>query len=147
MQHKLLYIVVLLGLCILTALSMGELLWGAAKNGIHWTEPFFYGICHQMPDRVIMVDGLKMAVNARCFGIFGGLLAGWFIIPVVIRYTHEKKWPLYLFYLAVMVQILDYTGNQFELWANTNLSRLLLGLFLGSSIAVAISDLFYKQTN
>ena len=129
----------------LTALSLGELLWGAAKSGVHWTEPFFYGICHQIPDRIITVDGLKMSVNARCFGIFSGMLAAWLFIPIVNRYTQKKNWPVQLFYLAVMVQIIDYTGNQFELWANTIISRLFLGLFLGIAIPVAISDLFYRK--
>lgn len=126
---------------------MGELLWGAAKNGVHWTEPFFYTVCHQMPGRTITAEGLSMAVNARCFGIFSGLLAGWIFIPAAARFTRGKKWPVTLFYFAVMVQIIDYTGNQFEFWTNTNLTRLYLGLLLGASIPVVISDLFYKQTN
>jgi len=105
----------------------------------------FYGICHQIPERTLEINGVLMAVNARCFGIFAGLLAGWLLIPAVSGLTVQKKWPVQLFFVAMLLQIIDYTGNLLGFWTNTNLSRLSLGLFFGLSIPVAISDLFYNN--
>lgn len=147
MQHKVLYIVSLLALIFLVLVSLGEAFWGGSNNGIHWTSHLFYGICHQIPERTLSIGESLMAVNSRCFGVFTGLLVGWVLIPVISSFTGQKKWPVKLFYVALLIQIIDYTGNLLGFWTNTNLSRLGFGLFLGLSVPVAISDLFYINKN
>lgn len=87
-----------------------------------------------------------MAVNSRCFGIFSGLWAGWAVIPLVKSYTNEARWVTVIFIVAVMLQIIDYGGNLFHLWENTNSTRVLLGGVLGISGSLVVSDLF-KNNN
>jgi len=85
-----------------------------------------------------------MAVNSRCFGIFTGLWSGWLMIPVVAFYVKKKHWTNWILLFAVMLQIIDYMGNHL-IWENTNISRAVLGLFLGIAVAVFLSDLFKQN--
>lgn len=105
----------------------------------------FYGICHQIPERTYSLGGYYMAVNTRCFGIFLGLWLGWFTIPWLNSITTGKRWPLWILSVAVLLQIIDFSGNMTGLWENTNHSRAILGLMLGISVPIAISDLFNKH--
>jgi len=43
---------------------------------------------------------------------------------------------------AGLLQIIDYSGNLFLLWENTNSSRFLLGLPLGMFSSIVIAHLF-----
>jgi len=86
-----------------------------------------------------------MAVNTRCFGIFLGLWLGWISIPWVKSKTVGKRWPMWILAVAVILQIIDFSGNIVGLWENTNHSRAALGLLLGISVPIAIADLFYLQ--
>ncbi len=85
-----------------------------------------------------------MAVNTRCFGIFLGLWLGWFTIPLLSSITKGKRWPVWILAVAVILQIIDFSGNMFGVWENTNHTRAVLGMILGITVPVAISDLFYS---
>lgn len=125
---------------------MGELLWGKVPSSeLHWTEKLFFGLCHQLPDRTYTLNGAMMAVNTRCFGIFLGMAAGWTIIPFVIRFTADKRWPILILLAAVLLQVVDYLGNLVELWQNTNHSRALLGALFGAALSISVSDLFLTR--
>lgn len=125
-------------------ISLGELLWGSSGEARHWTEWMFYGICHQLPERTYSIGGYFMAVNTRCFGIFLGLWLGWFTIPLLSSITKGKRWPVWILAVAVILQIIDFSGNMFGVWENTNHTRAVLGMILGITVPVAISDLFYS---
>ena len=86
-----------------------------------------------------------MAVNTRCFGIFLGLLVGWVSIPYLKSIIAGRRWPMWILAVAVILQIIDFSGNMAGLWENTNHSRAIFGLILGVSVPVAIADLFYLQ--
>ncbi len=145
MKHKLLYFVMLLALFGLVLVSLGGGLWGAEKSIGHWTGNLFRGVCHQMPDRSFMFNDVQMAVNSRCFGVFLGLLSGWILIPAAIYLIKQKTWVLWFLFLAVIVQIIDYSGNLLQLWENTNSSRAVLGWLFGLAAALTLFDQF--QTN
>lgn len=147
MQHKTLYIVLVFCLFLLVLFSLGKGFWGAPETGVHWTEKFFSGVCHQMPDRTYTISGELMAVNTRCFGIFTGLWVGWCFIPFLKSFTVEKKWPYLLLLFAVVIQIIDYSGNMFQLWENTNHSRAFLGFIFGVAMPIFISDQFQKTNH
>jgi len=142
MQNKNIYLFVFIGLILLVVLSMGSGPWG--KNGdinkiLYRT---FGSVCHQHPERSFTINGVQMAVNTRCFGIFLGLLAGWLMIPLISNFTKVKKWPCIILGVAVIIQICDYTGNLFHIWSNTNESRFILGIFLGVAVSIFLSDTF-----
>lgn len=142
-----LYLFVLVCVLFVLLMSFGEILWGTtgAVAERHWTEKMFFGICHQLPDRTYSVDGVLMAVNTRCFGIFLGIVVGWIAIPFIGKCATDKRWPVNLLLLAVILQVFDYFGNLIELWHNTNHSRALLGALFGVALSVSVSDLFAKR--
>lgn len=146
LSNPFLYLFVLLFLYFVLITSMGELLWGTVPpNELHWTEKLFFGLCHQLPDRTYTIDGVMMAVNTRCFGIFLGMAAGWTFIPYAIQFTAGKRWPILILLAAVFLQIVDYLGNLVEFWQNTNHSRTLLGVLFGAALSISVSDLFLNR--
>jgi len=146
LMHPFLYLSVLVCSIFIVAVSFGEMLWGAAPSGRHWAEMMFSGICHQLPGRTYSADGLYMAVNTRCFGIFAGMLAGWILLPLIKKFTVGNRWAILLLLAAAILQIIDYLGNMIELWSNTNHSRAVLGGVFGLAIPISLSDLFYQKT-
>ncbi len=145
MKNKWFYGSVAVLLTIMVILSLGGGLWGAEHSIGHWTGKLFERVCHQNPERSFTFNGIPMAVNSRCFGIFLGLWFGWIVIPLSNFSKSKKNWSLKFLFLAVMLQIIDYTGNLMLFWENTNASRSVLGVLLGIAVAISISDLF--QTN
>ncbi|MCC5942286.1 MAG: DUF2085 domain-containing protein [Balneolaceae bacterium] len=147
MQHVWLYTGILAALIFLVIISLGGGIWGAEQTIGHWTGNLLQGVCHQMPQRSFSVNGVQMAVNTRCFGIFAGLLAGWVMIPFIVRLRAGKNWTLRLLLVTVMLQIADFVGNLIGLWVNTNISRFSLGLLLGFAVSMVISELFKSKNS
>lgn len=83
-----------------------------------------------------------MAVNSRCFGVFTGLLFGWTLIPLFVKGKFKKNPFLWLLLLALIIQIIDYMGNHYGIWINSNETRLILGCFLGLTASLSVYDLF-----
>lgn len=142
MKSKGLYLGVLISLMLLVLFSLGGGIWGAQSTIGHWTGDLFRGICHQNPLRSFHLDGVQMAVNSRCFGVFIGLLCGWLAIPAFIRMGIKKNPFLWYLLFAVVAQIIDFSGNLIQLWENSNESRVLLGWFLGFTATASVFDLF-----
>lgn len=144
MKNATSYGLIFLGLSIMLLLSVGGGVWGAEQSIGHWTGKLFENVCHQNPMRSFAFNGVPMAVNSRCFGIFLGLWAGWLIIPLFIHFFLKKVWTNWFLLLAVMLQIIDYMGNHI-LWENNNTSRAVLGVLLGIAVAIFLSDLFQSK--
>ncbi|WP_069129984.1 DUF2085 domain-containing protein [Rhodohalobacter halophilus] len=144
MKNRGIYVGVLAAFTMLLLFSLGSGVWGGS-DGVHWTEQLFMGVCHQLPDRTFTFMGERMAVNTRCFGIFLGLWIGWVVIPLFNDKIAEKKWPLFCLLFAGLLQIIDYSGNLFLLWENTNSSRFVLGTPLGFFSSLIIADLFQSK--
>lgn len=141
MGNKKGYWLLLAGLTIMVILSLGGGLWGAEQSIGHWTGLLFERVCHQNPQRSFQFNGVPMAVNSRCFGIFFGLWSGWLSIPFITRCFSKNYWISWFLFLAVMLQIIDYMGNHI-LWENTNATRVVLGFILGIAVALFLADLF-----
>lgn len=143
MGNRTLYFSLLIALSLMVLFSLGGGVWGADPGSSHWTFRLFERICHQIPERSYSVFGSQMAVNSRCFGIFAGLWFMWLLIPVFVRMIKlQARYALSFLLLAVMLQIIDYTGNQISIWENTNDSRALVGFLLGAAVSVFLSNLF-----
>lgn len=145
MDNRILYYFLLFAISGMVFLSLGGGIWGAGQSINHWTGVLFQSVCHQDPTRSLSVMGTPMAVNSRCFGIFSGVLMGWLLIPGFSAFNFKNKDGLAVLLFAVMLQILDYSGNLMGFWENTNTSRVLLGGFLGLAVSISVSDLFYNE--
>ncbi len=149
MRYKLLYILTLAGLILLLYASLGNGLVGEPLEWMGWRYRLFEGICHQLPQRTLQIGGVPMAVNARCAGIFSGLLAGWMLIPlwiVTIRGPRFRNVPQLLLAGALLLNTADYLVGFFQVWNSSNFCRFFLGLAMGLFTASVMTDLFRKTS-
>lgn len=120
-------------------LALGGGVWGLDhQHAYHRLAMMtFEPLCHQAPDRSLMISGTTMAVCSRCLGIYGAFSGGLFLFPVVLWgmrvYAHGVS--VRLMVLALGVMVIDFIGNGVGLWTNTHLSRILTGMLFGLSLS------------
>lgn len=92
-------------------------------------------VCHQMDERSFHLLGFKLAVCARCFGLYAGALVGALLYPFV-RQLARRDLPARGWLLAAAVPTsLDFALGFFGLWENTHASRFLTASPLGVGLA------------
>ncbi len=112
-----------------------------ANNLTYVSAPIYktFGyICHQMPTRSFHLEDHSFAVCARCFGIYVGILFGFFVYPVIRSIEEIEPLPRFWLFLALIPMGIDWSLGFFEIWENTHYSRFLTGLILGAACAVFI---------
>ncbi|MEW6328864.1 MAG: DUF2085 domain-containing protein [Candidatus Micrarchaeota archaeon] len=72
---------------------------------------FFSPTCHQIPERSLFVFGYKMAVCARCAGIYFAMLVGLFVYPIFKR-VDDAETPNFWYLLLAVVPIGIDGGTQ-----------------------------------
>jgi uncharacterized membrane protein len=95
----------------------------------------FAAVCHQRAERSFHIDGLPLAVCARCAGIYAGFALGLALYPLMRRIDDERMPQLKWLLLAAAPMVVDFSLGLIGLVENTHLSRALTGA-LGGSIAV-----------
>lgn len=129
----------------LVIISLGPGLFGMDVRESSWQHMFFEKLCHQNPHRSYGVAGVSMAVCSRCLGIYTTFTVGLLLAPLYEYVcTIRKKRRLYLVILTIGVNAIDIAGNAMGLWVNTLESRLILGSLFGLSIAILITNEFFK---
>ena len=107
----------------------------AAANHYHGLALTLYRafatLCHQLPDRSFFIENHKLAVCARCSGLYGGFALVLLLYPLVrqLRSTVLPH-PRWLF-LAAVPMLVDFSLTFVGVWENTHSSRLFTGLLLG----------------
>jgi uncharacterized membrane protein len=98
----------------------------------------FHAACHQMPERSFHLWGFPLAVCARCFGLYVGVLGGMLFYPLARRLTWTgvptRAWLL----AAALPTSVDFLLGVFGVWENTHWSRFLTALLLGAASAFYI---------
>ncbi|MBW9221043.1 DUF2085 domain-containing protein [Methanothermococcus sp. SCGC AD-155-M21] len=92
-------------------------------------------ICHQMPERSFYIFNHKMAVCARCFGIYTGILFGMLIYPIVWRLNNFKTPNRWYLIVALIPMGIDGTTQLIGLRESFNELRIITG-FLGGFVAL-----------
>src|SRR5690625_475241 len=146
MENRRIYFGILFAVTAMVLFSLGGGYCGAEQTLGHWTGKMFQPVCHQNPERSFYFLGSQMAVNTRCFGIFSGIWVGWMLIPFYLRAGGGNRSVIILLLVAAVAQIIDFGGNLFSYWTNTNMSRFILGSVLGTATALYIGDLFKSST-
>ncbi len=92
----------------------------------------FSPICHQLPQRSFMLDGMSWAVCQRCAGIYMGMFAAALLVPArwwasVLSAERRRTWALLSAAPLAADALLPRTGH----WASTPASRFLTGILFG----------------
>ncbi|HEX7313372.1 MAG TPA: DUF2085 domain-containing protein [Pyrinomonadaceae bacterium] len=91
--------------------------------------------CHQMDERSFHVAGYKMAVCARCLGLYAGALAGALVYPLARQLVRrDLPWRGWVIAAAVPTSV-DFALGFSGLWENTHASRFLTASLLGVVVA------------
>ncbi|MHC1605173.1 MAG: DUF2085 domain-containing protein [Candidatus Methanofastidiosia archaeon] len=101
------------------------------KN-VSWSLYDFYSnFCHQRADRSFFVFGEQMAVCARCFGIYAGVLIGTFIYPLHKKMENREpphaRWVL----LSLVPLAVDGFSQLFGFRVSSNSVRIATGFLFG----------------
>ncbi len=100
----------------------------------------FSGVCHQLPARSPHWHGVQLAVCDRCFGIYGGLLAGTLLYPFLLSwdaFIGRRLGPLLL--VAGLPAAIDWGGDVVGLWVNTPAGRFATGAIFGIAAGVCLA--------
>jgi len=148
-QNRRLYLIILSGAIFLFITALGPGLFGNLSIPfVSWQFDVFHMLCHQDPARSFFINGSQMAVCSRCLGIYGFFLIGWLFMPLVTKFSNIKSRYYFRFLLGtIILNLVDVLGNLFQLWTNTNESRLLFGALFGLSSALILSNEFFKTLN
>ena len=108
----------------------------AAASGHDEMAHVIYGafgtFCHQLPARSYFINGHKLAVCARCSGLYAGFTLTLLLYPLIRSLKNTLMPPRSWLLLAALPLAVDVAVNFFGFWHNTHTSRLLTGALLGS---------------
>jgi uncharacterized membrane protein len=108
---------------------------GGASSSAAAVYGVFALACHQMDERSFHLLGFKLAVCARCFGLYVGVLAGALLYPLV-RPLVRRDLPARAWLIAAAVPTsIDFALGFFRVWENTHASRFLTASLLGVVVA------------
>jgi uncharacterized membrane protein len=99
-------------------------------------------VCHQRPDRSLVMFSGTVAVCARCLGIYLGAAVG-----LLLRLPRRFAWRLLI--AAAMLNFVDWAAEIADLHGNWMSARLALGIALGATAAmlvIANNDSFATPT-
>lgn len=100
----------------------------------------FASVCHQLPARSLHWEGVALAVCDRCLGIYGGVVVGLAVTPLMaslLRKVYAKAG--WLLMAALTPVALDWVGPVIGLWPNTPASRMVTGGALGIGVGLLLS--------
>jgi uncharacterized membrane protein len=132
----------------LFVLALGPGLYSSSNAQVFsWQYEGFDLLCHQITDRSFHLSGIPMAVCSRCIGIYGAFVVGWLALPVLskLKISHRSKigWLIGL----IILNLADVFGNFFDIWSNTFITRLVLGIMLGLSVVFLFNNEFFSLKN
>lgn len=113
-------------------------------NVAHPIYSFFSLLCHQQYDRSFHLYGHKLAVCARCFGVYFGLFAGFVLYPMFRRLEQiEPPSRIWLALSAIPIAI-DWLLGFLHVLENTHASRFVTGLILGATCSIYLVPAFVE---
>ena len=146
-KNKYLYYGLFTATVFLVLAGLGPGLFGMDTHESRWQHMFFEKLCHQNPHRSYSVAGVSMAVCSRCLGIYTSFAFGLVTAPCVFSIISlSNTIRIRLVLGAILINAIDIFGNVAGFWHNTLESRFILGFLFGFSIAMLITNEFFKTT-
>lgn len=94
---------------------------------------FFSKVCHQRPERSIVLFGAPVAVCVRCLGIYAGAAFG-----SLLRINHRAA--MRALAAALALNCADVASELLHIHGNMPLSRLLIGAALGIAASLTLAS-------
>jgi len=98
---------------------------------------FYASICHQYETRSLHIFGYKIAVCARCFGIYSGFFIGCLLYPLIFK--KQKLQSLLGWCLVCLPMAVDVFLDATSIHTSTMAIRLATGLFFGCGAAAILT--------
>jgi len=100
---------------------------------------FFSTVCHQYDSRSLHVFGYKLAVCARCSGIYFGFLGGVLLVPFFSkrRISHVGRFLC----VAALPMVLDVAMGSVGMYEGNHAIRVLTGLLFGVAAGFALTPI------
>ena len=131
---------------VLVVIALGPGLFGKNIYESRWQHIFFEFLCHQDPIRSYSIGSESMAVCARCLGIYSAFTIGLIGSPLLERsLSISRKTRMRIVFGSIVINMIDIFANGLWIWVNTLESRLILGAIFGFSIAILITEEFFKR--
>ena len=106
-------------------------------------------LCHQMPERSLVIGAGTQAVCARCSGLYLGGVAGLWAGALLLLRSRLRPRPLWLA-VAIVPSVVDFALSWLGLPSLSNIPRLVLaipaGVLAALFLAVGIEDLFSRAS-
>ena len=107
-----------------------------------------FSVCHQLPERSMLLGNIYMPVCCRCSGIY----IGFFLSIVLLFLMHKKRQSdlprLYIILIScffIVFTFIDGLLSYLGIYETNNIIRLVTGYLSGSGIAVIIYPIFVFQ--
>ncbi|MDC3982814.1 DUF2085 domain-containing protein [Polyangium jinanense] len=100
-------------------------------------DALFAAMCHQIPERTLVLAGVVMPLCSRCAGIFAGAAAGALVAWPHLRPRAWRFWILGMS-LCMLVDVVAQGAGLYPVW---HPSRLATGFAFGYAIAAACVDM------
>lgn len=107
---------------------------------------FFGHICHQFEGRSLHLGEHKMAVCARCSGIYFGFLAGLLSFSLLFKNINIKHPALFLFSISLPM-VLDISLNYLGIHSSNLFTRTGSGLIFGILSTLIIYPTYQQAFN
>lgn len=98
-------------------------------------------ICHQMPERSIFINNIKLPMCSRCTGIYGSLFI--YLVYFLLRKRFKANFPPNTFLLILTIGLLfpfmyDGAMSYAGFYETTNFIRIVTGAFSGLPLSFLI---------
>ncbi len=105
----------------------------------------FSTICHQYENRSFHIFGYKLAVCARCTGIY----FGYFLGTILVTFITIKLWCSYhtVWLIAISPILVDVLFDIFRIHQATLITRFVTGFIFGSVAAIILTPLIIEAFN
>jgi uncharacterized membrane protein len=101
-----------------------------------------FGLCHQIPDRSFIYNGVQSSVCARCLGIYIGILVTLVTLFLLYRGAQRIGIPGIPYFIGATIGVLamgvDGLASYLGFYETTNLARMTTGIMFGSAMAPII---------
>jgi len=107
-----------------------------------------FSVCHQLPERSMLLGHIYMPVCCRCSGIYIGFFVSIFILFLMHKKRQSDMPPLYIIILSCVFIVSTFADGLLSylgIYESNNIMRLVTGYLSGMGIAVIIYPIFIFQ--